>query len=341
MGAAGSATDAERFSQRIGIVRRWDRWELGGGVRQSFDRLAVDAVRSRRATTRPSAHLTFRPARAWTLQTLAAGECHTTKSDGVGDTCGVLEPTARFGASWRATPALELVSNVGRYVRVPTLGELFGTAPLVRGNAALLSETALATDVGVRIRDRSHRRSYLGVYLDVYGFARWSDDLIAFQRTSFGALTPFNVGSARTLGAELQTGARPLSWLQLDASATLLDPRDTTEDRRLANDLLPYRSRLTASGTVRILLPDMPSVGFSKSTLSTAVLHRASRVADPAGLIVIADQTTLDAELRTAIARWVFVGVAGRNLTDARQFDTVGLPLPGRSVHASVEMRVE
>jgi hypothetical protein len=69
------------------------------------------------------------------------------------------------------------------------------------------------------------------------------------------------------------------------------------------------------------------------------VRHIASRYADPAGLIVIPDQTTWDLEALAAL--WdelLTVRAALTNLTDTRTFDIVGLPQPGRSFWVSLEV---
>jgi outer membrane receptor protein involved in Fe transport len=68
------------------------------------------------------------------------------------------------------------------------------------------------------------------------------------------------------------------------------------------------------------------------------VTHRSSRYADPAGLIVIPDETVVDLETSASfLHRAMTARISFRNIFDQRQVDTVGLPLPGRSVMASLE----
>jgi hypothetical protein len=55
-------------------------------------------------------------------------------------------------------------------------------------------------------------------------------------------------------------------------------------------------------------------------------------------LIVIEAQSAVDLELSSQwLDRSLAARVSARNALDARQFDTVGYPLAGRSLHASLE----
>jgi iron complex outermembrane receptor protein len=69
------------------------------------------------------------------------------------------------------------------------------------------------------------------------------------------------------------------------------------------------------------------------------VHHRSSRFADPAGLIVIPSQTSTDFELRAELwEHHLSWRLALQNAFDVQSFDTVGLPLPGRSLYSSLEL---
>jgi iron complex outermembrane receptor protein len=127
---------------------------------------------------------------------LGAGECHTTSAEGHSETCGILEPTGRLGAQVRPAEWLTLLGNVGRYVRVPTLGELYGVSPLVLGDPGLEPESGIATDVGFRLSHPATHPQGLNAYLEIFGFQRHSRNLIAYRRTSFRQVRPYNVGRA-------------------------------------------------------------------------------------------------------------------------------------------------
>jgi iron complex outermembrane receptor protein len=68
--------------------------------------------------------------------------------------------------------------------------------------------------------------------------------------------------------------------------------------------------------------------------------HQSSRFADAAGLAVIPEQNSLDAELlaRTDDQTWA-LRVRAVDVLDETRFDVVGFPLPGRSFFLSLEAK--
>ena len=165
------------------------------------------------------------------------------------------------------------------------------------------------------------------------------NDLIAYQRTSFGVIRPFNVGSARFVGIEIATRAVWLNHLRHDLTVTLLDPRDTTDGNALTNDILPFQSRMMLSNRFEVFSePAWSALRLDRAAIALRLQHRSSRFADPAGLIVIDAHTTFDVEeSMDFFDRSLSVRLALRNLFDQPQFDTVGYPLPARSYHATFE----
>jgi len=268
------------------------------------------------------------------LSALTVMTCDATDGPQQDHGCADLTPEFRVGARKR-WGAFELRSNLGRYVRVPTLGELYGISALVQGSPGLVSESGLAWDLGARWE------AMLGpvwTYLDAFGFARIVHDLIAFRRSSLGAVTPYNVGEARVLGAEFEAGAQFAQHARASLALTLLDPRDTTPSLTLTNDLVPHQSRVAGSAYVEAFLD--PHAGpLRRAGLDARLNYRASRVADPAGLIVLPASTTLDlgATARFGREHDLSLRAAVDDVFDARHFDFIGYPVPGRTFHGSVE----
>ncbi len=253
------------------------------------------------------------------------------RTDGAFDAAPVLF-TGRAGLRWRATSGLSLLANIARAAREPTLGELYGISVVTRGNPTLRPETGVNADVGFRYRARGDAVS---ATLEGFAFARFATDLIV-QRWSGFMIRPFNVGSARVLGAELALKTRWHELLRTEGGVTLLDPRDTSVDRPPGNDILPYRSRLTVFGLVGV---DWESGGPVSSTgVAARGYHRSSRFADIAGLIIIPASTefALEAHAHFDDGAWK-LRAAAENIFDDAAFDSVGYPLPGRSFNASLE----
>jgi iron complex outermembrane receptor protein len=271
------------------------------------------------------------------LSGLAVVECHTTRGAAGSETCDVLSPLGRLGARLALPLGVSLLANVGRYVRPPTLGETYGISAVVRGNPDLDVEQGLTADIGARLSTEN-------LYLDVFGFSRLASNLIAFQRSSFGAARPFNVGSARLLGLEVAAGASALRTVRAELALSVLDPRNTTprnttKERGPGNDILPFQSRLVVAPLLEIYREGLRRVAIDRISLSARFLYRSSRVADPAGLIVLPEQRSLDLEL--GVLFWQ-KRIAGRfrvaNALDMTNLDAVGLPLQGRSFHGSMEI---
>lgn len=342
-GSSLVATDGERVEEQARMTGLLgDLFTVSGSATVAVERVAVDrpgvaVVRASRFTMRPAATAIWHAAHTSDVALTGSLECHATRGTAEGPgACDGANPSGRIGAVHRFGDAVELRGNLGHYVRTPTLGELYGVSALVRGNPTLDAEKGNTVDLGVHAGGRSRR---FDGSIDVFGFARWVTDLVAYRQNFLGVVVPYNVGRARVLGAELAGSGAFNGFLRATLSATLLDARDTTPDRALANDVLPFRPRLyltelTELVTERALAP----VGINQGTLGVRVTHRSSRYADPAGLIVIPDETLVDLEAsasflhRAMTARFSF-----RNVFNQRQVDTVGLPLPGRSVMASLE----
>ncbi len=329
----------QRFSQQVRLVSG-----LGDNVRVSLDageeaellrvdNLGAQGLDAGRQVTRGAGSLAFHALDWLDLYALGALECHSTSGPDGADHCGVLEPSGRVGARILLAPRLFLLANAGRYVRVPTLGELYGTSPQVRGNASLQPELGYGGDLGVRAE--TSRTAPLEAWADAFGFARSVSRLIAFRRSGLGYVRPFNVGRARVLGAELAAGADLLHHVQATLALTALDPRDTT--RAEGHNLIPFQSRLATTGFIELYTEPARSA-LDRVGVGARASYRSSRVADPAGLIIIDQQALLDLEASALFfQRRLAARVAVKNVTDAPHFDVVGYPLPGRSVHASVE----
>jgi len=330
----------ERLTQRLHVQLgplHWLSLRTGGSHELGLLRIDRDGAsqRARRRVVRGDLSALAALGDRVQLTGVGAVECHSTAAGGEDSTCGVLEPVGRLGARWQLIEALSLLGNLGRYVRVPTLGELYGTSSVVRGNPELEVEQGLTADLGVT---GQWGRGGFAAYGQLFGFTRFTDQLIAYRRSSFGAIRPYNAGTARVLGAELTAGGMAWRVLHGGVALTVLDPRDVTEGRTVSNDLLPHQSRLVVAPMVELVAPPWPRLELDRATLGLRYRYRASRVADPAGLIVIEADGQLDLDgslafMRQRLAfRWRL-----SNLLDQRVFDLVGYPLPGRAGHVSLE----
>jgi iron complex outermembrane receptor protein len=294
--------------------------ELAGAARQSI---------------RLGAHAEY-DVTSWMLgHALVTLECHHTAARDRGY-CDERLPTGRVGITLRALGA-RFFGSAGRYLRVPTLGELYGLSGTVQGNRRLEAETGSTLDVGVRYQV-TVGRVVRDVYLDVFSYLRNADNLVAYARTGQGFVRPYNVNAARVIGLESLLGAHVGELVAAELVATLTDPRNVSSDRQTTNDLLPYRSRLIVAPRLRVDFRGERRRNPSAAGAQISALYQSSRYADPAGLAVIDEQLTCDLEGYVSLfADGLTLRGRVSDLFDARRTDMVGYPLPGRSIYFGIE----
>jgi iron complex outermembrane receptor protein len=341
----------QALALRVGIA---DRVMLAPTLRAAVEKLAVDStqatLRAERLFSQAALGAHWSVAPGVLLHGLASGECHGTSVNGqepwsVGvepatnaSLCDEFEPSGRVSLELGGQ-ALKVLFNVGRYARVPTLGELYGTSSAVRGNPNLMPETGVTADAGVRaLGSATGAKLLAGSYLDVFAYVRGASDLIAYRRSSLGYATPYNVGSARVAGVEVLAGVRPLSFLLFELSATLLDPRDTSPNRPV-NDLLPYQARLVTAPRIEANFRK-PWPGAERVRLSAVYFYESERYADPAGLVVIPAQNSLDLEGELAVlGDHLATRLRVANVLNQPRSDLIGYPLPGRAGYVTLEAK--
>lgn len=339
LGATGLVTQGTRAEQSVAArIDVSDVVTLSPAARVAVERLSIEpegaaASSASRVSSRVAfASETRLPARI-VVRALAAEECHGT-SRGRAEACDDVATSGRVGVQWGGAP-VAVLANAGRYVRVPTLGERFGVSGSVRGSEDLRSERGLTADVGVR--GAVDLGAGASAYGDLFAFAQASDDLVAYERSALGYVRPFNVGRARLLGTEARARVSPVPPLLVEVAATLLDPRDTTPGRAAGNDILPFRSRLVLAPRVELGSRSLPVV--SSARVEARYVHESSRYADPAGLVVVPAQGSLDVELEVRVlSSHLALRARLANLLDQARFDVIGYPLPGRAAFFSAEV---
>jgi len=117
----------------------------------------------------------------------------------------------------------------------------------------------------------------------------------------------------------------------LELALTALDPRDVSADRQLEADLLPFTARWVAVPGLTLRSPGWSDLGLREARMSTRFRYQAERVADPAGLVALAEQRLWSLGAALAFEGEVEVALELTNLLNQRTVDFVGYPLPGRA----------
>jgi len=244
-------------------------------------------------------------------------------------------PILRLALLQRPTPWLAFKANVGRYARLPSLRERFGTSALFRGNSSLIPESGTNFDVGALA---TWSRDDRWLRLQGVLFAAQADDLIQLVQGGYYT-TAQNISAARIRGAEFDASAA-LGAFRFRAQMTLTDARDASDILARRGKQLPLRPRFRAN-----LRPEIRGVQVLKTLYVGAyasVDHVSGNAVDPANLVQLPARTLLGAGASVTYTPWGLRLIASaRNLTDARVFDFVGFPLPGRSIFLTADFSTD
>lgn len=246
---------------------------------------------------------------------------------------------------------LTVWSTGGRFSRLPTFVEMFGDNGAVTGNDALLTESALGADAGLRVGWEGEVPT---VEWSVSGFYYRYEDLIQFVQNSQRVARPENIAAAEVVGAESSVTVGLWATVWLSASYTLTDATDTSGVAGQDGNQLPGRPRhslnTSLSGEWRSL-----EAGYRLDFESSNILDRA-------GFEVVPERLYHSAHLGYSpawAAGWSLTGEV-RNVTDNRVevvpvlpqpagvevttpravSDYLGFPLPGRTFYVTLRWGV-
>ncbi len=340
LGAASLSSTSNRVSERVEflwpIAEQFALSAMGAAHNETLNiaRPELISVDARRHEGTIGSSIQWKPLEPVTLQGSARLDIQATQS--TNQDASATYPMGRLGGALELLDGWLLLSNWGYYARAPTLGELYGTSAFVVGNPSLMAEKGFNRDIGTRYATRGNRAT---IAVESYAFRQDINKLVSWQRSSFGQIKPYNVGQAQLQGLETSLGLELISAIHVESGVTLLDPRDDTPGRSLKNNIIPFRSRLVADGSLDIHTSDVPrTLGLARASIALRASHRSSRYQDAAGLIIIPHSTTFDLSLNIMFARIpLSLRASIYNLFDQPTFDMVGYPLPPRTLMLGAE----
>ncbi len=154
---------------------------------------------------------------------------------------GIASP--RLTARARLAEDLAVKGSAGRYVRLPTLLELFGDRGTIHGSPDLEPERGTSADAGLVWAPARPRGSAAGeldrILVEAAAFATRARDTIALISTAGFAARAENIGGTQTYGAELVLAARLRRTLSVTASYTRLVTEQRAVDPNLRGKALP------------------------------------------------------------------------------------------------------
>jgi outer membrane cobalamin receptor len=234
--------------------------------------------------------------------------------------------TGKVGARLDLDAGLSLRGSIGRHVREPTFGELFGDRGGVAGNPDLSAEHGTTWDAGAEWRGDV---GPLAVDLGYTYFDLRLDDLIQLVQTSQQVAVARNIAAATIRGHEITADLRH-GPLHVAANWTHLDTEDRSDDAFARGHDLPGRPRDELF--MRVAWEgERVAPYYELNYVSGNHLDRAALVeVDPRTL------HDLGVRVRPSTTRDLTVTCEVDNLTDDATADVAGFPLPGRSFRAGV-----
>jgi vitamin B12 transporter len=220
--------------------------------------------------------------------------------------------TAKLGAVWQASDALRLRASYGEGFHAPTLADLYYPG---FSNPNLQPERSASYELGV-----DGRRG--GFSWSLAGFSTDFDDLIQFDFTTY---QPFNTGSARSRGLEVESSwtgdAVALRW-----NGTRLD----TEDRATGKELL--RRPRSSSNLLATWRP-----GSWTFHAEGRYVGRRFDVGD----VELPSYATASIAAARRLPSWSGLEPYARieNLFDREYAEAAGFPAPGRRLILGVALR--
>lgn len=153
------------------------------------------------------------------------------------------ELVPRLGARARPWPWLAVKGSVGRYLREPTIVELYGDRGVVVGNPELQPEHGWSGDLGVVVAPGRVARGVDRVLVEASLFAARPRELIVWSPTAARTMVPRNLAEARLAGVELAASVRVAGHVTLAANYTLLDSAQVSPMVSFDGKPLPGRPR--------------------------------------------------------------------------------------------------
>lgn len=214
---------------------------------------------------------------------------------------------------------VDLVANVGRAWRAPSLDELYLSNEAVEGDPHLRPEDAISSDFGAVWRPAPWCRAELAAFFLAI------DDLILFLPVSSVLYRAQNTGGASSVGLEGALTLRPSPAVKLEASYTLTRARRDEAPRAPLPGRPVHKGGATASVRAGAL-----EVFGRVSARSTVFLDRFGNLQNgPA--------TFLDAGASLELAPGLCLTLTGKNLLDRRDaLDASHYPLPGMGLFAQL-----
>lgn len=256
-------------------------------------------------------------------------EYHSSEWDGTSLSSNSNETTAtlnpEISVRFDQNETLSWSASVGRYFRIPTFTEMFGTQGLLVGNSELEPERGVNAEIGLAWTPRDNLASTVSLF-----HSDRSDTIVAtFDARGIGQFT--NTGDASITGLELEALWQATTRLKFKANVTFQDTTNHSDIAAFDNKQLPNQSATTAYA--------QGSYDFATHWQLWADVSLARDRFFDLGNFLPAENSTIS----NLGAQWqknnLGATLSLSNITNQFVEDFNGFPKPGRAVHLSLSYR--
>ena len=258
----------------------------------------------------------------------------------------------RIALRYRVGESMAIKSSGGRYLRTPTLLEIFGDRGFVLGNSELEPETGLSGDFGVVWAPWQKMGPVDRLYVEAVAFVSQPDKPIVFVNRNGLAAQAINLDGALILGTELVGSLRVKKRVTMTCHYSLLDARNRAEG--VARDKqLPGRPRQRLYARVDAAFAPQGRL----LVLWADALRLSGNYVDELNVYELPARSLVGAGIKTAIYEDLLIGLEIKNAADLRSesvaldpppsdefrqtpralSDVHGYPLPGRSLYLNLQ----
>lgn len=248
-------------------------------------------------------------------------------SEGTDDESSYFTP--QFGIIWNVTSGFRLKGNMGKYVREPSFLELFGDRGFFYGNADLVAEKGVNTDMGFEFKRYGAENAFIrNVRVGLVFFNSEIENLIAFIYDARGIGKALNLSNAEIRGIETDLSFDFLEWFSFSANYTRQDAISRSSIQYANNKRLPGRYETAFNGRLEA------EIGRWKCFYE--ILYEDGMYYDEAELLKAPTKNTHNTGFSFSAGQFTAT-LEVRNLTNDEYEDFHGYPRPGTAYYASVK----
>ncbi len=238
----------------------------------------------------------------------------------------------QLGVKYSLNKNLTVKTNGARYVREPSLFELFGDRGNFVGNDDLIAEKGTNVDFGFEYKQKFKKKLFHKVKVGITFFGSDVTDAIVHVYDARGVGRAVNLSAARVFGIESFFTLNFTSFSLLDVKYTWQHSEDLGEDTSTNGRRLP--GRYEHSVTSKLEIGNKKYKFFAKNRFENGIYYDSPNLLSAKKSF----ETSLGSSVKWNSFLFVF---EGKNIFNERVEDFNGFPKPGRSYYLTIKYEMD